>query len=167
MQNEQSQLAPMTDAEVAASIAGEVCAACGGPKRAGLPFCATDYNALPMPARWSLGKGEACPGFATTFRSWLRHLQLHPVRQRLLPARSGMLPYRTTDELEAAGYRFSGHAQCGAVRCLQPVVWYLTPDRRKVALDPKTLQPHRTVCRDPEWWERRKLKTSARRRRAS
>lgn len=157
-----------TDAEVLASHASQVCAVCGRLKRASVAFCATDMSALPWQARQAVSD-PAQPGFCASFRGWLRHLQLHPVRRRLLPSRPGDLPYRSLSEFEAAGYKFSRRAQCGSVRCLQPIVWLLTPSRRYLALDEGTWQPHEQVCRDPGWWQRRReqrqLKTSARRRR--
>src|SRR5574337_1110037 len=97
------QAAPLTDAEVATSVSGEICAACGKAKAAGRPFCATDWAALPMPARWALAD-RAIPAerYAANFRAWLRHLQLHAERVRRVPSRGGELTFRSKDEMYAA-----------------------------------------------------------------
>jgi hypothetical protein len=175
MRDEQSQAVPMTDADVLAAYQGDRCAACNGVKAPSHAFCATDFSALPMPARWQLQADPSSPQFAGAFRSWLRHLQLHPHRRTLMTSQPGSLPYRNWDEFHEAGYRFSRRAQCGSKLCLASIVWVITPERRYLALDEVSLQPHARSCKDPGWHERRKerlreerrkrAQTSARRRR--
>lgn len=176
MYDDAPQPDPMTDAEVLASYESAVCAVCGGLKRARTPFCATDFAALPMPARFALRAAPSSPQFAESFRAWLRHLQINPVRRSLMCSQPGTLPYRTFDEMAYAGYHFSRHAQCSSRLCLAEILWVLTPWRTYLALDEALLQPHALTCKDPGWRTRRKQRlqeqrqqrrsqTSARRRR--
>jgi hypothetical protein len=156
MYDDAPQSDPMTAVEVLASYESEVCAVCGGLKRARTPFCATDFAALPMPARLALRRAPSSPQFAESFRAWLRHLQINPVRRSLMRSQAGTLPYRTFAEMESSGYCFSRRAQCGSRLCLAEILWVLTPQRAYLALDEALLQPHARTCKDPEWRTRRK-----------
>jgi hypothetical protein len=79
--------------------------------------------------------------------------------------------------MEAAGYKFSGRAQCGSKLCLAPILWVRRPNGSSLTLDEPQMQPHEFTCKDPGWRARRKQRqeeqrrqraqTSARRRRAS
>jgi hypothetical protein len=161
----------MSDAELLAAAVSDVCAVCGRPKLTSRAFCNTDWAALPLHARWDLGRGLNSPGFVGIMRCWLRHLLVHKDRSRLFRSRAGELTFRTLDELLAAGYKFKDRVQCAAPSCLQPILLVRRPDRSLLALDEPQLQPHRFTCKDPEYLQRRRelkerVKTSARRRRA-
>jgi hypothetical protein len=149
-----------TDAEVEAFIRGEKCAACGKFKAAGAIFCATDFAALSLPQRLALGD-RGGPAFFGAFRAALRHLQLHAERRRQFV--EGEWKYRTADELEAAGFQFSSHTRCAVpvpdrkpYECGARITIYLTPNKKRIALDALTLQPHRSKCVDPEFFERKR-----------
>jgi hypothetical protein len=157
--------AVMTAEEIRASVASNVCAACGKYKRTGVPFCATDFAALSLPQRLGV-MDQTRPSFEDFFRANLRHLQLNVVRRRDM-AESGW-KYRTHEDLVAAGFVFSEHTRCSVpvpnkrpYECGKRISIYVTPpradgSRKKIALDMQTLQPHRPQCVDPEYFERRR-----------
>lgn len=148
-------------------IAGEICSVCGYEKRANAAFCSTDTAALPLPMRWSLGRGFEDPGFQDTFRSARRHLQLNPTRKLVF---GGGWRYSSEDELRAAGYRWHSFTRCMAPGCGEQIHMYTKPDRSgRVAVNAKDYQPHRTSCTNPDYFQQRKeakaAQTSARKKR--
>lgn len=155
----QSQPEALSDAEVLASIAGEICAVCGGRKLAARPFCATDWYALPVAGRLGLSP-QLTPD---AFRAWLRHLQLNPQRRRLISNTSAELPFRSWAEMESAGYKFHGRTQCKSSRCGAEVLLVRRPSGGLLALDEPRLQPHELTCADPDWRARRKQRIQERR----
>ena len=166
--SENTSRKPMTDAEIDVAIAGEVCAACGKYKRKGQAFCATDAAALSLPSRWAIDRDRYLG-----FRSALRHLELHRERKNAI-AEAGW-KYRSQDELEAAGFRLSRHARCEVPRpdsdrvpahtCGARISIWITPNGKRLALDDRTLRPHRPDCADPGYFTRRLATAESRKRR--
>lgn len=111
------------------------------------------------------------PRFADDYASCLRHLQLNSERQKRFALRPGDLPYHSIEEFERAGYKFVSYAQCPAGRCGAEVLWFWTPgpDRRRIRINASDLQLHKPVCRDPEYFDRRRARaqTSAKRRKTA
>jgi hypothetical protein len=148
---------PLSDEQIIASWRSEMCAACGKYKRAGSAFCATDTAALTLPMRWNLEDGT---NFGA-FRAALRHLQLHTDRRAQFA--EGEWKYRSAEELERAGYKFSSHRRCAVkvpdhkpFECGARITIYITPNGKRIALDAITLQPHRSKCVDPDYFERKR-----------
>ena len=142
---------------------GERCAACGGRKRAAQAFCATDFVALTLWVRRWLMQGPSSATYAQTFRSALRHLELNPVRKTSLPSQYGEWKFRSDADLERGGFKFIKHGECAVPRCGARVMWYWTPNGRKVAVNLRDYQIHRPKCVDPEYFERREAERKARR----
>jgi hypothetical protein len=153
----------MSSEAIRASVASRVCAACEKYKRAGVPFCATDFAALALPQRLGV-MDQTAEHFEDAFRSSLRHLQLNQVRRREFG--DGNWPYRTHEDLVAVGFAFSEHTRCAVpvpnrrpYECGKRISIYITPrrgdgSRKRMALDAQTLRPHRGDCVDPEFYER-------------
>ncbi len=59
-------------------------------------------------------------------------------------------PYKTLDDLTAAGYRFEGTSRCRSRRCDREIEWWRTPKGKAIPLDPDTKEPHFSTCPDAE-----------------
>ena len=57
-------------------------------------------------------------------------------------------PYKTDEDLRAAGYVFENTGICRGETCRQQVEWWLTPKQKHIPLDPGTMQPHWSTCPD-------------------
>lgn len=58
-------------------------------------------------------------------------------------------PYKTLDQLEAAGYRYEGTGTCTGETCGDRVIqWWRTPKGKAIPLDPDTKEPHFSTCPD-------------------
>lgn len=163
----QSTLPPaMSAAEIEASIAGEQCAACLKFKRRGQYFCVTDFSALSIPARLMLDRDRY-----GAFLSALRHLQLNVTRREAMG--EGNWPYRSQDELEAAGFRMVKlHFRCEVPQpnservpphtCGARITLWRTPKGTLMAIDDRSFRPHRLECADPQYFERKREEKLAR-----
>jgi hypothetical protein len=161
--------AELTDEDILALYRGGKCSSCGRVKPGAQAFCAICTGGLTLWARNYLSRGPDNAQFLASFRSAARHLALTAEMRREQYLRRRGWPYKVHAELDAAGYRFSSHAQCASPRCLAPITWYITPGGRYLAVNQlPDCQPHSETCRDPEFWcrrqERRAVKTSAKRR---
>jgi hypothetical protein len=143
----------MNEEQVRASLSSEVCAACGGVKTANAAFCRTDFAALTIWQRGQLAEGLAHPDFVDVFRAALRHLQLNPQRARRLPGNSSEWRHATPEDLLHAAISFHGYGQCRAPRCLARIAWWKTPSGRLMPVNPVDCQPHRSSCRQREYFE--------------
>lgn len=166
----------LTREEALAAFDGDACIACGGAKRPRYAFCKADWLLLTWQLRADASRGADHPGFVDGVRRALQHLVWVKggdgrQRARFAEGADGRVRWRYTSEaeLEAAGYRFIQHARCAAPLCGARVIWFWTPNQKRMAVDAETVQPHAAGCKDPEWLkfrqERRVLRTSARRRR--
>jgi hypothetical protein len=151
----------LTDAEIVAAIESRVCPACSGVKGAKSAFCRTDELALTIFQRGFLRGGPTGVDFFETFRSALRHLQIHKERKMKLAADGWR--HSTAADMEANGYRFIRHSDCGAPKCQARIVWYRTPRNAVMSVNLSDYQPHRSSCADPGYFDRRRAQTSARR----
>lgn len=149
-------VAALTDAEILADLQGDKCRACGGRKRDGHAFCATDFAALTIFQRRQMSMGLKGEAFYDKYRSALRHLQLNPTRLKQLPSRGGEWSYRSEDDLERAGFKFMEHARCNVPHCYQRIVWYRTPNGGQMPVNLEDYQPHKTSCTDPEYFQRKR-----------
>jgi hypothetical protein len=156
----------LSAADVEASWRSEICAACGKFKRANSSFCVSDFSALALPMRWQIRGPES----VDAFNAALRHLQLHQTRRANMA--EGDWPYRSQDELEAAGFRMVRlHFRCevpqpGSERvpphtCGAKISLWRTKNDKLIALDDRTYRPHRADCVDPEYFERKREEKAA------
>ncbi|MEX1173458.1 MAG: hypothetical protein WEG56_12705 [Chloroflexota bacterium] len=142
-----------------------ICPGCGSSKTEGEALCGSCVLALPLYLRDWITRPGAARGdlFAGTLERALGHLVgIRDLRNR-------RWPYRSLEELAAAGYGVSGQGQCESLRCLSQVLWLWTPQGRRMPVDPITYEPHAIVCLDPVGVvlrRIRRLQTPARRRRA-
>lgn len=150
-----------TDAEILAALQSDTCAACNGRKREGQAFCATDFVALTIFQRRQMSMGLKGERFYEKYRSALRHLQLNPTRVKQLPARGGEWSYRSEEDLENAGFKFTEHARCNVPKCYQRIVWYRTPNGGKMPVNLADYQPHKTSCADPDFFQRKREERAA------
>lgn len=150
------------------SYAGEICAVCGGVKRAHSAFCQTDFLALTWWQRRPLLAGPADPYFAEAFAAALQQLRLHPQRSRQYGVNGRGWSYCSDDELRAAGYsrceQELGGAVCKVPGCGQRILWYWTPQGTKIPVQYDTLQPHRVTCSDPGYFARCRSERPSRKR---
>lgn len=65
-------------------------------------------------------------------------------------------PYCNLAELEAAGYAYHQAAYCRGHGCGAAILWFYTPRNNHIAVNADDFQPHRTTCRDPERFQRRR-----------
>lgn len=146
-----------TDEQVRLIVDGVRCAVCGEAKKAGAAFCLTDFTALVLYVRRWLTEWKPTESrYCDTFRSAYRHLQLNPARARKIPEATQGWSYRTDDDLHSAGFRFSRHDVCSVPGCNHRIVWWITPNKNWVAVNIEDNQPHRTKCKDPEYFKRKK-----------
>lgn len=172
------QYISVTREQAVALLASERCV-CGAAKRRGDAFCVTDWLALPLYLRTWLAKGADSEYFAENYRrAWQHLVDLGGRRREHIGAIGDGAPtrwrYNSESELEAAGYRLAGSGapeRCAAPGCNQPIRWYLTPHKKRLAINfaQDDVRPHFMTCADPSYFkfrsERRRLRTSARRRR--
>jgi hypothetical protein len=65
------------------------------------------------------------------------------------------VPFPKNDTgLVEAGYEFDNRAHCRG--CGAEIEWWITPRKRKIALDPGTLEPHWATCPNADQFRRRK-----------
>lgn len=57
-------------------------------------------------------------------------------------------PYKTLNQLEAAGYRYEGPGTCMGLKCGRTIAWWRTPKGKAIPLDPDTKEPHFSTCPD-------------------
>lgn len=65
-------------------------------------------------------------------------------------------PYKTLDDLTAAGYRYEGTAACRGEKCGRIIQWWRTPKGKAIPLDPDTKEPHFSTCPDAEGFSKKK-----------
>lgn len=57
-------------------------------------------------------------------------------------------PYKTKDELRAAGYVYTNTRKCAGKTCGMQIETWLTPNKATMVLNVSDLQPHFAVCPD-------------------
>lgn len=62
--------------------------------------------------------------------------------------------FSTTEELEAAGYRFLNESRCSGPTCGATISWWETPNGKRMPLDPDTLGPHWGSCPDRDQFKK-------------
>lgn len=150
------------------------CCVCDAAKGAAQPVCQSDWLALTLAQRLAIAKAETPARADEAFAVAVRFLRGLPKYRRVrvieTPTGDGGDRARSTwrlhsaEEMEATGFRQIGHGQCQAPRCLQSIVWYWTPNQKKMAVNLADYQPHVATCKDPGYAQRVKDFKSQRRR---
>lgn len=73
-------------------------------------------------------------------------------------------PYASVAQLKTAGYKFDRISRCrrkylGGV-CNALLHWYITPDGKKIPIDPQSLLPHHSTCPDVEVFRKERQERS-------
>jgi hypothetical protein len=145
----------MTAEQIEAAITATVCLLCGKAKARSVPFCSTDFAALPLASRLALNNPEQRHD---AFRSACRHLELNRYRKFELNS----WPYTQDSELYDAGFVWIERLRCPAPGCGKQVSFWRTPDRKGViVLDEYTRQPHRLDCADFDYFRRQREEREA------
>jgi hypothetical protein len=55
-------------------------------------------------------------------------------------------PYHNDSELNAAGYELDSVSKCWGKDCGQTIEWWVTPNGKKMPIDPETKKPHFGTC---------------------
>lgn len=65
-------------------------------------------------------------------------------------------PYKTTDQLVAAGYRYEGLGYCAGQKCGEEIIWWQTPKGKRIPLNRGTFEPHFSTCPNAEGFRKEK-----------